>query len=45
MKKIIITALVTFTITTLLTACIMITTAQPDRIVDITWFGNVFHYE
>lgn len=45
MKKIIITALTTFAITALLTACVMITTAQPDRMIDITWFGNVWHYE
>ena len=45
MKKTILTILVTFTITALFTGCFMITTAQPDRMVDITWLGNVFHYE
>lgn len=45
MKKAILTILVTFTITALLTGYFMITTAQPDRMVDITWCGNVFHYE
>jgi len=45
MKKIIIAVVFTAAFTTLLTAGVMITTAQPDRMVDITWFGNVFHYE
>lgn len=43
MKKIIVTVVFTAVFTALLTAGVMVRTAQPDRMVDITWAGSTWH--
>lgn len=44
-KILIIAILITIVVTAIITSAVMIKFAKPDKMTDITWFGNIFHYE